>query len=581
MFDFSLSGGQNKLFYSRRVGRAPQGKLSGGPNFTNIPEATTIQAAAKLTGRTAGGLSVGALVAQTEREVGDGYFLEEDRIESQLVEPRSQYSVLRLQKDFRDGESQIGAIVTGMHRNLPSDGSFDFLTSTAYNAGIDFEHQWNDREWAFHGFFAGSHVRGDSTAITRIQRSSNHYFHRPDALWLDIDSTATSMTGFDWRLQLDRRRAEHWTGSIWAAQVTPGFEINDAGFSRNQERLDGGFRVGYREIQPGRVLRGYNLNFFTFHNWSHDALKDTWSMASWDRAHVSGSFNWNGNVELLNYWNINGNFSWRPEMMDRTATRGGPLILNPSSRSIRLGLNTDRRKSINFGPSLNREWSVMGAGSRTEIGMRVQMRPSSRVELEIQPSFSRSRDGAQYVASTDVLPFEPTFDRRYLFGDLERRELSMQTRLNVAFSPTLSLQLFAQPLLSSGEYVSYRQLEASESYDFDVFAEGTYLVSGENELCSGGRICLDPDGTQHVDFNGDAVADYSFSDKDFNVRSLIGNMVLRWEYRPGSTVFLVWQRRQSHRALFGDFDFDRDIGAMFDAPADNVFMLKFNYWLGL
>ena len=99
-------------------------------------------------------------------------------------------------------------------------------------------------------------------------------------------------------------------------------------------------------------------------------------------------------------------------------------------------------------------------------------------------------------------------------------------------------------------------------------------------LCQGGRICQNGDD-QFVDFDNDGTADFSFSDRDFNQRSLIGNAVLRWEYRPGSTIFLVWQRQQVDRALIGDFDLSRDAGALFSAPADDRFIIKVNYWLGL
>ena len=161
----------------------------------------------------------------------------------------------------------------------------------------------------------------------------------------------------------------------------------------------------------------------------------------------------------------------------------------------------------------------------------------------------------------------------------------MQARVNWTFSPKLSFQLFAQPLLSSGDYVGYKQLEAARTYDFDPFEEGSFSIEGDEVSCTGGRMCteVEDDGglRQHVDFDEDGVADYSFGDRDFNVRSLVGSAVLRWEYRPGSTIFLVWQRRQAGSVPLGDFDFGRDLGAMLDAPADDRFMIKVNYWLGM
>ena len=583
ILDFSLSGMQNKLFYSRRVGRAPQGGAPRGATFVNAADAATILGAAKFTGRTTGGLSVGALAAVTRGEEGEAFFGEDGSTRRFLAEPRTQYGVLRLQQDYRQGQSVFGGIVTGLNRELPSDGSFDWLPSAAASAGIDFEHSWADRNWALHGFFAGSHVMGDSLAITRIQRASNHFFQRPDASRLEVDSTSTSMTGAEWRLQLDRRNGRHWNGSIWAAQVTSGFEINDIGFSRSAERLDGGARISYRELTPGSFYRNYNVSVFTFHNFGHEALDRPGSLESWRDAHFSGSVNSHANITLANWWNVNADLRWSPELMSRTATRGGPLVVDPSTLGMGLRLRTDDRRMVTIRPSVNVSRGQLGGNAEFRTSVAFGVRPSPRLEVEVEPSWSRNQDAAQYVATTSVLPFAPTFGSRYLFAKLEQRSISMETRLNVTFTPTLTLQLFAQPLLSSGDFTTYRQLLEPKSYAFEDFRAGAFGVMADGAVsCSGGKICQDPGtGRQHVDFDGDGRADYSFSDRDFNVRSLRGNAVLRWEYRPGSTVFLVWQQRRSEEAALGMLDFRRDLRALATAPTDNVFMLKVNYWLGL
>lgn len=583
ILDFSLSGMQNKLFYSRRIGRAPQGGAPRGAAFVNSADAATILGAAKFTGRTTGGLSVGALAAVTRDEEGEAFFAEDGSTRRYLAEPRTQYGVLRLQQDYRQGQSVFGGIVTGLHRELPADGSFDWLPRAATSAGIDFEHTWNDRNWALHGFFAGSHVMGDSTAITRIQRASNHFFQRPDASRLEVDSTATSMTGVEWRLQLDRRNGRHWNGSIWAAQVTSGFEINDIGFSRNAERLDGGARISYRELTPGRLYRSYNVSLFTFHNFGHEALDRPGSFQSWRDAHFSGSVNSNANVTLANWWNLNADLRWSPDLMSRTATRGGPLMLDPGSLGGGIRLRTDDRRAVTVRPSVNLSRGRMGASSELRTSVAFGVRPSPRLELEVEPSWSRNQDAAQYVASTSVLPYAPTYGSRYLFAELEQESISMETRVNVTFTPTLTLQLFMQPLLSSGDFVTYRQLREPKSYDFQDFQPGAYGLLGDGGVsCSGGTICQDPEtGRQHLDLDGDGRGDYSFSDRDFNVRSLRGNAVLRWEYRPGSTIFLVWQQRRTEEEALGSLDFRRDLRALATAPTDNVFILKVNYWLGL
>ncbi len=580
VFDFSLSGGRNQLFYSRRIGRRPHGGAPDDALYADVPDNATILGAAKLAGRTSSGLSVGALAAVTGAEQGRGLLQGSDDITTFQVEPRTEYGVFSLQQDFRDGQSHVGGIVTALTRELPADGAFDYLPSTAYNAGVNFEHQWGDREWALWGFLAGSLVRGTPEAITDIQGSSNHYFQRPDATRFTLDPTATSISGAEWRLQFERRSGLHWTGSVWLGEVTKGFEINDLGFSGSSERLDGGVRLGYREIQPGSLFRSYNVNVSTFHNVSHEALDDAGSWRSWHDAYLRGNFSVEARGELLNYWSGNVQLQYSPDEMNRTQTRGGPIMRTPGNTQVELRLNGDRRNTVSWGGNVQLQRDNFGGGHSVEVGGQLNVRPSPRLELSLRPEVQRQRTSDQYVTQTDPIGYEPTYGPRYLFADLERRSFSMETRLDWTFTPHLSLQLFAQPLLSSGDFVTYRQLLRPGTFDLHDFASGTAATGADGVRCSGGDICRLGD-QEYVDFDGDGAADFSFDERDFNVRSLIGNLVLRWEYRPGSTLFLVWQRRQSDAVIRGDFDFGRDVGALFGAPANNRFIVKLNYWLGL
>jgi hypothetical protein len=581
IFDFSLSGGRNSLFYSRRIGRSPQGGAPDGALFEDVPQNASILGAAKLSGRTSSGLSLGVLTAVTGSESGRALFEGSGEIGDFPAEPRTEFGVVSLQQDLRDGETTFGGIVTGLRRDLPQDGVFDFLPSTAFNGGLRFEHQWNDREWALTGFLAGSVVNGSEEAITRLQYASNHYFQRPDATRFSPDPTATSMTGAEWRLQFERRSGRHWTGAVWAAQVTKGFDINDLGYSGSAERLDGGFRFGYREIAPGSVFRNYNLSLSTYHNISHEVLDDgLFSLSSIQDAYLRGSTSLNAQGQFLNYWSGNVSVGYTPTGMSRSATRGGPIMMDPGGWRLEGRFNSDRRAMVSWGGSLELRDETMGVGREVQVSGNVEIRPSSRLELNFQPRYQKEQVGDQYVTATATPSFAPTFGTRYLFADLDRRSFSMETRLDVTFTPKVTLQLFAQPLLSSGDFVTYKQLLEPRSFSFAGLPSGTAVSGSEGVRCAGGAIC-GLDGRQYVDFTGDGQADFDFSERDFNVRSLIGNAVLRWEYRPGSTIFLVWQRRQADRVLLGDFDFSRDLDALFAAPSDDRFIIKVNYWLGM
>lgn len=579
---FDLSGRQNSLFYSRRIGRSPQGDEPEGASFVDLPQSADIAGAAKITGRTAGGLSLGVLAAVTETARGRAFIPGQNSIERFQAEPQTRFGVVRVQQDFNEGASTVGVIGTYLNRGLPDVGTFDFLPGNALSGGVNFEHQWGNRTWALTGFLAGSHVLGDSTAITRLQRQSNHFFQRPDATRESVDSTASSMTGMEWRLEFAKRRGDHWTGSVWLAQVTRGFEVNDIGFSTRRERLDGGFRVTYREIQPTQLFRNYRFSFVNFHNYSHEALDDARSWDSWRRARTGGRFRLEAEGELQNFWQGTLQFGYEPQKFSRTETRGGPVMIEPGAFATSLRFNTDRRKAVNVEGDLSYDARLLNGGREASASIGIEFRPTANLEVQVQPSWRVNRTAAQYVTSTSALPYEPTFGRRYLFADLERKTFTFDTRVDLTVSPTLSFQLFAQPQLSSGDFITYRQLEAPGTFQFRDFTQGTTVgATAAGVVCAGGDLCRNGGDDLYLDLDQDGSSDFRFRDRDFNFRSLIGNAVLRWEYRPGSTVFFVWQRQQSAFAGVGDFNLNRDLSALWGLPADDVFIVKFNYWLNL
>jgi len=571
VFNYELSG-RSRLFYSRRMGRQPRGRAPSGTDFDEIPTQTKILGAAKLTGRSQAGLSIGALAAITSQESGEAFTASSNEFQRFTVEPRTEYGVLRARQDFRGGATQAGAIATLMHRELPNTGAFDFLPSNAFSGGVDFEHNWGgerSRDWLLAGYFAGSHTRGSNTAMIRTQRASNHFFQRPDATGFSVDSTATSISGYDWRLQFERQSARNWTGSIWVAELSPGFEINDLGFSTSSERIDGGARLEYQEIRPGKIFRNYRFTTFTYYNFRHEVLDDTFSATSWSRGYKNGTFAASADFEFNNFWELGFDSRFTPRRISDSMTRGGPLMENPRNYSLGMKLRTDRRKAIAFEPEIEYKNGAKG-GWGWEVGVETKFRPSPTWEFELRPRYETERKPAQYVTKTSDIGFSPTYGARYIFSDLRRKSFSLETRMNITFSPRLSLQLFAQPLVSSGDYLSYKSLAQAGSFNFDVFEEGTrtYLDS------------TDPND-RIIDFEGDGTPDFTMSDRDFNIRSLRMNFVLRWEYRPGSTVFFVWQQSRRDRINTGRFRLGQDFSSIFDASAENIFILKFNYWFGV
>ncbi len=583
VFDFDLSGRQSRLFFSRRIGREPQGDVPDGAEFVDVPSRTTILGASKFTGRTQEGLSVGVLGAVTQEEVGRASFGEESEPGSFVAEPASQYGVARVQQDFRDGATRVGAIVTGVNRSLPEDGALDFLPTSAVSGGIDFEHQWGgtrNRRWSLSGYVAGTHVRGSREAMIEIQTNPQHYYQRPDADDLSVDSTTTHLTGVNWAIEFGRQSGEHWTWNVGVEQLSPDFSANDLGFSNQGEQVDLEGFAQYQEIEPGSLFRSWELTLFTFHEWRNALLDDLTSADGWAGAYKGGQFSLNGEAELHNNWELDMGLEYGPRSLSDTETRGGPLMTDPASAEAEFRLNTDPRRMVSLGPSISYEDRYSGGGSELGLGLDVTLRPTPSFELSLEPQISFEDDASQFVTSTDTVPFERTFGARYLFADLERTELSMETRLEVAFSPDLSLQLFAQPLLSSGDFLTYKQLARPSSFEFEVFDEGMPTTAGGGPGCSGGATCTDG-GERFFDFDGDGRADLTLPTQDFNFRSLRGNAVFRWEYRPGSTLFLVWQQNRSDEAPVGDFDFGRDLEGLFSADTENTFIVKVSHFLDL
>lgn len=580
LFDFSLSGGSNNLFYSRRIGRQPQGSAPDGADFVDVPSETNILGAAKVTGRTEGGLNVGGLLALTGREQGRAYDADGDERRTFPVEPRTLYGTGRVEQKLRDGQSTVGGMVTAVERSMSGDTRLDFLTDEAFSAGLDFEHTWSDREWALWGFAAGSMVQGSQRSILRIKQSPNHYFQRPDQDYLDLDSTATALTGAEWRLQFERRSGRHWTGDVWLSQRTPGFEVNDIGFSTATENIGAGGRVTYREYETGDVFRDYDITLSGFQRWRHSVADELLSTSAWGEARKDGNVKLEAGFTFLNWWGVEAGIEYTPAVRSDVLTRGGPLMVDPGNIEYSVGASTDRRDAVTLDASASYEDGGRG-GHEFSVDVGVDARPTNGLVLGLEPQYEKGLDLRQYVAEVPDEDFAPTYGARYFFSDLRREELSVETRINLIFSPTLSLEVFAQPLVAAGDVRRYKQLARSGSFDFRRFPEGRAVAGeGGQVSCEGGALCT-RDGRVYVDYSGDGAPDASFGEQDFNARSLRGNAVLRWEYRPGSRIFLVWQQRRSSPASLGRLDLGRDAGAIFDSPGEHVFMIKVDHWIDL
>ncbi|MFL5381601.1 MAG: DUF5916 domain-containing protein [Longimicrobiaceae bacterium] len=551
------------LFYSRRIGRAPQGSVSGPATFTHSPENSTILGAAKVTGRLANGLQVGVLDAVTRSERALALSPAGDRFTEQ-VEPPTNYFVGRVKRNYRSGATTLGMIGTSVNRWFDSDALEARIPGSAQALGADWNLFWKDRTYSLIGNFAVSNVHGDSAAILRLQRSSARYFQRPDrgegsnsVFTSRFDPGMRSLRGFGGYARL-AKDAGPWQWETAVNYRSPGFEVNDIAFLSRADYVWMNFNG----------LRIWNTP--TKHYRSLVAIVGSQQQLNFDRDLTSRDVHAYLGGQLPNYWNLSGFVIWNTAADDDRRTRGGPVVRVPGSLNYFLNVSTDSRRHVVLGTNPR-----YGRTSEGTVGwsanLDVRVKPRSNVQLSVGPYYSVDHSRAQYIDRFADPTATHFYGERVVFSDLEQHTLGMDTRLNWTFSPTLTLELFAQPFVSTGAFDRFKEYARPRSIE-----KVEYDASQITPIVEDGRVAgyeLDPD-------RDPASASFTFGNPDFNFRSLRGNAVLRWEYRPGSTLFVVWQQQRSRALPFGDFDFSRDSRGVFDAPPDNVFVVKVSYWFG-
>jgi hypothetical protein len=542
-FDFGWGGASNNMsfnfsspniFYSRRIGRAPQGS-PGSADFSSVPDGVRINAAAKITGRVGGVWNIGVLHAMTGQEEAD--LMTAGRLGSSVVEPRATYSVVRGQRDFGGGRQGFGFIGTLVNRDLAGTGLENQLNRRATAFGVD---GWttlgrgkgDERIWALTGRFQVSNIQGTAARLSSVQRASQHYFQRPDATHVSVNPNATSLSGYSFRVALNREKGPLLFNAAVGA-TSPGFDSNDAGITSRTDQINGHISVGHRWTEPGRFFRNGGLQGGAFRTNDYEGNMTALGLFSWYWA------------TLKNYWAFEGSFFMNPESITTTQTRGGVAMLRPGSWSSELGINSDSRKSVTFELGV-RAGQGQQESNRSRGGWTsITWKPAPKISLSVSPDYQRQENGAQFVANINDAAATATFGRRHVFARLKQETFSAGIRLNWTFTPALSLQTYIQPLISSGEYTEFGDLARPRSYEFVRYAAGAL-----------------PQGV---------------SDPDFTFKSIRGNAVLRWEFRPGSAAYFVWTQSRDDSDPSGEFRLGRSFSTLLDAKADNIFLVKFAF----
>ncbi|HEX9691296.1 MAG TPA: DUF5916 domain-containing protein [Gemmatimonadales bacterium] len=543
-------GESESLFYTRRVGRAPQGWADPRGGHAESIDRTTILGAAKLSGKTASGWTIGLLgsvTAEEEARVIDDAGLDH----MDVVEPRTSYVVGRLARDLRGGRTQIGIFGTALNRSLPDN--LNWLRGSAYTAGLNLTHRFFDEGWVAEGWMVGSHVRGSAEAIDLTQRSSTHYYQRPDQTHVDYDPTRTSLSGFAGQFNITKVSG-NWRGGTGVDTRSPGFEANDLGFQQDADRTIAYLWLNRRWLQPGAVFRTFNINFNGWGGWSYGGET------------VARGGNVNLNWQFLNYWHGFMGVNRELSATSRGALRGGPSFIRPGSWNGWAGFGTDSRNAIRFGFNVSGNVEDQRAGHSYAVNPFVAWRPATNLDFMLAPGFVKRSTAWQYLFQTDALG-EP----HYVFGDLDQTIARMTLRGNLTFTPTLSLQVYAEPFVAVGDYTGYKEVANPRGATF----ADRFSPYGADQLLDDGA------GGVAVDLNGDSSPDIGIGNPDFTAVSFRSNVVLRWEFNLGSTLFFVWQHGRSDFTNDSDFQLGSSISDIFRAPASNTLLVKVNYWLGL
>jgi hypothetical protein len=517
-----------RFFYSRRIGRAPQGSVNGAYDYVDLPIATTILGAAKLTGKITPNTNFGTLQAVTGR--ADADLMTAGNPWEAEVEPLTYYQVTRGLREFANRRAGLGLLSTAVARRFTESALESQLNKTSLLGGLDGWYFLDPKQvWVLTGWAGASNVQGTSSRINAIQRSSRHYFQRPDAEHVEVDPDATQLTGYAGRLWLNKQSGRLMSNSA-VGFISPNFEVNDLGAQSRSDVINAHSMLGYQWTQDGKLKRYANA-------WS--ALSGTWNF---DGDLTTSNLAAGGNTDYRNSWFSWWNVGWVPRGNDVRSTRGGPTMKSRNDAYVNFGGGTNSYKKTFFNPWVNLEWDEAGA-SYKGIGFYLEWKPKSNLFLSAGPWINANHSDAQYVATVSDTTATPTFGNRYVFAELDQTTVGVDLRLNWTFTPDLSLQTYVQPFFSSGDYSQFKSLAAPGTYRFDPYP-------------------------------------YS-SDPSFDVGSLRGNAVLRWEYRPGSALFLVWTQQRDDFDGLGEFDLGRQARRTFDAPADNVFLVKVSYYMGL
>jgi hypothetical protein len=539
---------EDQLFYSRRIGQAPSyAPTAAGGETLRMPDSTTILGAAKVTGKTNDGLSVAVLQSFTQKETASLSSPTGSR--EAPVEPFGSYTVGRVQKDWSKGNTILGGMLTSTHRWV-NDPALAFLPTQAWTGGLDFTHYLGDRAWVLGANGLFSRVEGDPEAIRALQTNAVHYYQRPDASHLGVDANAGSLSGHGGSVRFGRSGKSRFGVAGQYLWYSPGLDLNDVGYLRQADLRSSQVLLSWTEPKPKGALREYSFQLSRTDEWDFGGLATKAVTA----ALASGGFS--------NKWHAQINFALN-EVVDTRALRGGPALRASDSYTSALTLSTDPSRRASVAAGGEHIWSIEGGTRANRVVAELSLRPSNRVSLTAGANHLRLNDDLQYVTTA-----ETAAGPRWVLGRIHQDVWSLTLRLNVAIAPDLTVQYYGSPFIATGRYTNLRRATNTLAHAY----EDRFHRYGP------GEIAFSPAANAYDVTETAGGARFSFANPDFSFRQFRSNLVARWEWKPGSSLYVVWSQGRTDSDPSWEDSFRTNWRGLWTARPDNVFLVKLSYW---
>ena len=549
----------DNLFYSRRIGKHPGYTPDideDSDEYAKIPENTTILGAFKLTGKTPKGYSIGILESLTQKE-----FAQVDKNGNrteEIVEPFTNYFAARVEKDMNNSNTRLGGMITSTNRDLASKELQNIMHKSAYTGGINFSHNWKDKTYYFNFNTVFSQVNGTKEAILETQTGSPHYFQRPDADYFHVDSNRTSLQGVGGTIQAGKAGNSRLMYTSWITWRSPGLNLNDIGYMNRNDEIMEVFWIGFYQNEPFSIFRNANININQWYG----------STFGWDPRYYGGNIN--GHVQYKNYWCTGFGVSRDAKSISTETLRGGPALVYDGQTSYWGHIGTDNRKNIHLVFMYDGSLRDGKTAGYDNYGVSMEIRATDALKISLEPGFKINRDEIAYVATIDDIN-----PNKYIRGLLNQKQTSLIFRFTYNINPDFTIQYYAMPFISAGKYSNFKYISNPKANKYSE----RYQDFSQTQISQ--TIDADNNIVYHIDENADGIEDYSFDNPNFNVLDFNSNLVVRWEYKPGSTLYLVWSQKRNNFDSSGIYSFKSDSKELFNEtyPHD-VFLIKFSYRFG-